>query len=41
MTGRKRDNTGFTKMADLNKVDDNKLYTEVLKQFSAWLKGLQ
>lgn len=41
MPGRTRDNTGFSKMADLNKVDDNKLYTEVLEQFSAWLKGLQ
>lgn len=41
MPGRKRDNTGFSKMADLDRVDDNKLYTEVLEQFSAWLKGLQ
>lgn len=39
--GRKRDNTGFSKMKDLNKADDNELYTNVLKQFSRWLKGLQ
>lgn len=39
--GRKRDNTGFSKMKDLDKADDNELYTNVLKQFSGWLKGLQ
>ena len=39
--GRKRDNTGFSKMEDLDKADDNELYTNVLKQFSRWLKGLQ
>lgn len=41
MTGRVRDNTGFTKMADLSRADDNALYTNVLEQFSNWLKGLQ
>lgn len=39
--GRKRDNTGFSEMKDLDKADDNELYTNVLKQFSGWLKGLQ
>lgn len=41
MRGRKRDNTGFSKMKDLDKADDKELYTTVLKQFSKWLKGLQ
>ena len=41
ISGRKRDNTGFSKMKDLNKADDNELYANVLKQFSQWLKGLQ
>lgn len=41
MPGRKQDNTGFSKMADLDRADDNALYTNVLEQFSAWLKGLQ
>ncbi len=41
MLGRNRDNTGFSKMKDLDNVDDNELYTNVLSQFSKWLKGLQ
>ncbi len=41
MPGRKRDNTGFSKMQSLDNADDNELYTKVLEQFSAWLKGLQ
>lgn len=41
MPGRKRDNTGFSKMSDLNKASDSELYTNVLEQFSDWLKGLQ
>lgn len=41
MPGRKRDNTGFSKMEDLNKASDEELYTNVLGQFSDWLKGLQ
>lgn len=41
MPGRKRDNTGFSKMADLSAADDKQLYTNVLEQFSNWLKGLQ
>lgn len=41
MPGRKRDNTGFSKMSDLESADDRQLYTNVLEQFSGWLKGLQ
>ncbi len=41
MTGRKRDNTGFSKMKSLEAVSDEELYTNVLEQFSQWLKGLQ
>ena len=41
MPGRKRDNTGFSKMSDLNNADDRTLYMNVLEQFSGWLKGLQ
>ncbi len=38
---RVRDNTGFSKMSDLDKADDTQLYTNVLEQFSLWLKGMQ
>lgn len=41
ITGRKRDNTGFSKMSNLMTVSDNQLYTNVLEQFSNWLKGEQ
>ena len=41
LSGRKRDNTGFSKMEDLNDASDNELYTNILEQFSGWLKGLQ
>lgn len=41
MPGRRRDNTGFSKMQDLERVSDNELYSNVLEQFAAWLKGLQ
>ncbi len=41
MQGRKRDNTGFSKMKALDKVTDDQLYTNVLEQFSQWIKGLQ
>lgn len=41
LPGRMRDNTGFTKMADLDSVSDDMLYFNVLEQFSNWLKGLQ
>lgn len=41
LPGRKRDNTGFSRMTDLMSVSDEKLYTYALEQFSQWLKGLQ
>lgn len=41
LSGRKRDNTGFSKMADLVSVSDEQLYNNVLEQFSGWLKGLR
>ncbi len=41
MTGRVRDNTGFSKMEDLNDASDKVLYTNVLEQFSMWLNNLQ
>ena len=41
MPGRVRDNTGFSKMSDLANVSDKELYTDVLEQFSKWLRGLQ
>ena len=41
MQGRKRDNTGFSRMADLASAGDEQLYTNVLEQFSKWLKGMQ
>lgn len=40
LKGRKRDNTGFSKLQNLN-VSDEDLYTKVLEQFSGWLKGVQ
>ncbi len=41
MPGRKRDNTGFSRMASLERVSDDELYKAVLEQFSLWLRGLQ
>lgn len=41
LSGRVRDNTGFTQMDSLRNVDDATLYNKVLEQFSLWLKGLQ
>ena len=41
MPGRRRDNTGFSRMEDLDKASDDELYRNVLEQFSNWLKGLQ
>ena len=41
MPGRRRDNTGFSEMKDLNNVSDQELYANVLTQFSQWLKGAQ
>ena len=41
LSGRVRDNTGFTKLNDLDTTDDCNLYEIILGQFSNWLKGLQ
>ena len=41
MEGRVRDNTGFSRMIDLDEADDKELYTNVLEQFSLWLNNLQ
>jgi uncharacterized protein YciU (UPF0263 family) len=38
LSGRKVDNTGFSKMKDLQKASDEELYNNVLEQFSKWLK---
>lgn len=36
--GRELDNTGFSKMADLERASDTELYNNVLEQFAEWLK---
>ena len=41
MPARPRDNTGFSKMRDLERASDKELYTNVLEQFSKWLHNLQ
>lgn len=37
MEGRKYDNTGFTAVRDMNKMTDDQLYTEILRQYKDWL----
>lgn len=37
MKGRKHDNTGFTAVRDMNKMTDEELYTEILRQYKDWL----
>ena len=37
MKGRKHDNTGFTAVEDMNRMTDEELYTEILKQYKDWL----
>lgn len=37
MKGRKHDNTGFTAVKDMNKMTDEELYTEILRQYKDWL----
>lgn len=37
LKGRKYDNTGFTAVEDMNKLDDQQLYTEILRQYKDWL----
>lgn len=41
LSGRKHDNTGFTKVADMNRMTDEELYTELLRQYKDWLNGKQ
>ena len=37
MSGRKHDNTGFIAVSDMNKMDDQELYNEMLRQYNDWL----
>lgn len=37
LKGRKHDNTGFTAIEDMNKLNDEQLYTELLRQYKDWL----
>ena len=39
MKGRKHDNTGFTAVKDMNKMSDEQLYTEILRQYKDWLNN--
>lgn len=41
LSGRKHDNTGFTKVSDMNRMTDEELYTELLRQYKDWLNGKQ
>ena len=37
LNGRKHDNTGFTAVEDMDKLNDEQLYTEILRQYKDWL----
>lgn len=37
LEGRIHDNTGFTAVKDMNKMTDEELYTEILRQYKDWL----
>lgn len=37
LAGRKHDNTGFIAVKDMNKMDDQELYNEMLRQYNDWL----
>ena len=37
LDGRKTDNTGFITVSDMNKMTDEQLYTEILRQYKDWL----
>lgn len=37
LPGRKHDNTGFVAVEDMNKMTDQELYTELLRQYKDWL----
>lgn len=39
MSGRKHDNTGFTAAKDMNRMSDEELYTEILRQYKDWLNS--
>ena len=39
MEGRAHDNTGFTAVEDMNKMTDEQLYTEILRQYKDWLNN--
>ena len=41
LSGRKHDNTGFTRVKDMNRMSDEELYTELLRQYKDWLNGKQ
>ena len=37
MKGRENDNTGFISVKDIAELDDEQLYTELLRQYKDWL----
>lgn len=39
LSGREHDNTGFTAVEDMNKLSDEQLYTEILRQYKDWLNN--
>ena len=39
LSGRKHDNTGFIAVKDMNKLADQQLYTEMLRQYNEWLNN--
>lgn len=39
MEGRKYDNTGFIKVEDIEKMNDEQLYTKLLSQYKEWLNN--
>ena len=39
LSGRKHDNTGFIAVKDMSKLNDQQLYTEMLRQYNAWLNN--
>lgn len=41
LSGRVKDNTGFIKVSDMNKMTDDELYKALLEQYIEWLNGNQ
>ena len=39
MPGRKCDNTGFILVKDMEKMNDEELYTELIRQYKDWLNN--